>query len=507
MIESPAIKKFIMDHFIENGQEDIIQMSLRIQDHLLQNFVVNEVVLSRSSELAGRVIRVLKSRYVLLVYSDDGNYEGSFGYSELLRKETVTADMIKGYLMDITTETPFGRVLKENVFRTIKSPSSVLEFKTFASQQCRQPMSCKKNTTAKMKGTEEETEDAEPLNKRETDKLSRNVEGKRYRSVSGILGLNQSKRMTVRGFDQRGFESLMKLFSFLSNFNTFFDIGRITLEELAEAIIDPAYDSKLAFKIHSKLAEALLCEIDNTGIERFAENIKSALMLVEELAQSKKKDKKSVEGTCRSRGLSSIKTNMQFTEKNWKASMKSFVDRLCGSVGDNVAIFADCISEKKHVLDDEQLEVRLAFIEFLLNSFFITNIFRDIIHEEMDSLKELEDRKKEIQSRFREVKSLIRNSTDVEKCACLVKQRIEIEKELKSITGKILESPLKVEMGSVDGVCFLNIDKRIYAIRDGDYYCLPKDMLGYLYKHYIPRYKAEKSVLLNLLQHTEILQS
>lgn len=489
MFRSPAIKKFVIDYLIEHSQETVHEAASRIHERLVRSFVANETVCIRSLGIVGRIVRMSRAGYAVLA---PGDTERLLQHADIARSEDVSSSRIGEYIMGISMETPFGRVLKENAFESIRDSANILRCKAPANQRCDRPApqsvqspvpetKMPRSPKNKKLQREERREEAE----RRTMQIEKEEPAAKSNEVCALLELREDRRLAIRGFEAHRTECLMKIFSFLSNFKSFFKIGRIGLEELANALADPSYDSAVVLQIHSGLVEALQAEIDRRGVDAFAENIRPALMLAEELLSA---------GDTREKTRSAVDSG-----KSWRAATRAFLHRLSENIETDISALADSIEKRKSV-DNSELEMRLVLVEFLLNCFFVTDTFRGMISNETENLRDLERSRKSIHGRLKDVRQQIRRSA--EDCLeSLAAQRAAIEKEQASIAERILESPLAVEMGCIDGVYFLNVDRRIYAIRDRVYYPVSRDMILRLYKRYSPRDKAEKGILLGLVEH------
>lgn len=537
MIKSPAVRKFIMDYFIEHGQESIGKMAMDIHRYLSQNLVMNEMVFSKRLGLTGKVVKILRPGYIVAMQCDGDGREDVFQFTDLGRNDEINASDIGDYIIGVTMETPFGRVLRENAFESIRSPG-VPKRRIPTTQGHSGHPDILPSPQASVPKTIRAREIVPPRRQRESsgagtkrskggDDVSK-IQGERGKGrgsgeeskewektavgAEALLGLDSYKVVRVKGFESHRLESLMKLFSFLSNFKMFFKIREIEVEELAEAIAEPGYESKTVFKIHSRLVRALEDEIDRIGMGSFRENIKPALMVVEEKVcsmnrQNRRQGEAKKNNQERTGGETREEARMELSEKSWKSDVKEFVCKVAEGLSENVSVLTDSVCTSGKTALEEQVDARLSLMEFLLHSFFVTDTFRNMISEKMSGLKSLEKKKKDAQTRLKEIRSRMRHSADEEEASDLDRQRTSVERELASISGEILQQPLRVSMGCIDGIYFLNIDRKMYGIRDGVYYLLPPDVVANMCRNYVPRNKAEKNILSTLLQHVEILQS
>lgn len=506
MIESSAIKKFIINYFIEHSQEDIDKMIVSIHNHLLRGFLMNEMVYNMKSGEYGRISRVGGARYGVVIQSKDGVHEEDCHFSDLARRDEVSVSGVKGYLLGITIETPFGRVLKENAFGSIKDSAGVMKCKIPQNQCCGgiQPSRDSQKSLDREKGQgikpHAESAGSGGVVERRDDKTNAMEVEKNGLiediDVDSILKLRDDQILRIPGLESSDVESMMKILGVLASFRSFFDIERIDVKELAEAVIDPLYESDIVCKTHERLIEMLKAEINNMGMDVFIENSKSCMVLASECV-CPSKDK-------RQNGLESIEEPHQVLgKKQWKVDLEKFIKETSDQSGIDISHIVICIFAKDRPLSKGEIRGRLVLLELLLNMFFTTEPFREVVSEKMEASKELERKKRELQVRLRKPGSL---SLDTETSLDIAK-RSEVKKELIDTMERIFQLPTNIRIGEIDGIRFLNLNRKIYVAKERNYYLMNKDVLLRLCKEYNGRSKSERSVLASIEQHVEILQS
>jgi hypothetical protein len=527
MIESSGIKKFIIDYFIENSKEHIADMATNIYTYLASGFVLNEVVHVKKQESDGKITMIRKDGYVVLS-SSDGQRCDVFQSGDLARKEELSPNKINHFLGSITMETFFGRVLKENAYKSIFNSKNVFKCVVPQSQAGERPAAADapyKNGTAHRAETQgapegrqrrdeqkpeipkrfrREEREAEydqesikklrikPANVKPERRKEESLEPQEHGDIlSNVLELCSRSAVEIEMYGSSMMDTLMKVYSFVSNFSSFFDLKEMELQELAEAIRDPTYESPVVYKIHSKLIEAIGAEIAEHGIEDFVHNVDPALMIVDETAKSM--GNKTREGPA---GAGA---------DGWRMGVRSFVQQLADEASKSMGIFIECADRKTQPLATDQLLLRLAFIDFLLNSFFTTGVFRDMLSEKTKALKDLEKKRNMLAQKLKKIRSSMRSTVNGKKDAGLLKQKSSAEADLRSVIIKIFHSPLKIEIGSIGDVSFLNINKKIYALYKSVYYMLSRDVIFRVSKRYGARNKAEKKILQSLEQYAGCL--
>ncbi|AFM98948.2 hypothetical protein EHEL_090530 [Encephalitozoon hellem ATCC 50504] len=510
MIESSAIKKFIINYFIEHSQEDIDKMAGSIHSYILKGFLMNELVCNMKSGKYGRISKVGGGRYTMMIQSDNGEHEESCYFSDLARKDDVSASGIKGYLLGITMETPFGRVLKENAFRSIKDSTEVVRCKV-PQNQCHGAMRSSSKDSLRPLDREKRqemvpcSEGGENQNKlsKMWDGGSKAMEARNNRvserpDIGLILNMGDGQMLRIPGFGSSEVELMIKIFGVLMNFRSFFGIERIGVKGLGDAIIDPLYESDIISRTHENLIEMLNAEINSIGMDVFIENSRPCMMLASEsLRFLREKKQDTHEGT----GNPSKPRGPR--KKNWKPELEKFVEKISDQAGIDISYIIPCVFAKDCPLSQEEIRSRLVLLELLLNMFFTTELFREAISEKMKESKELERKKRVLQiglKRSGPQSSDAGAPSDIPKAS-------EARKELADTMEKIFRLPTSIEIGEIAGIRFLNLDKRIYAVKEGDYYPLSRDALFSLCKKYHSKSKSEKNVLASIEHHVEILES
>ncbi|UTX46051.1 DUF5097 domain-containing protein [Encephalitozoon intestinalis] len=504
MIESPAIKKFIVNYFIEHSQENIDDIAARIDGCLRKRFVENEVVSVVRSGEWGRISRVAGDRYVVSILSLDGGREERLHFSELARKDMAGRTEVKGYLLGITMETPFGRVLKENAFRSIRDSGEVMKCKVPQSQ-------CYEGSFVSRRGvggterrkwkTEKEGQGSREKNEeRETEgsrakRASVRKEGTKETSVSSILLVGPSQALEIPGLRKEDIELVMKIFGVVANFGGFFGIQEIDVLSLGRAIVDPWYEDDTICKIHLKLISGLRTEMDSVGMEEFVENSKACIEWAKE--QGREEDLAGDGGEMEE----CLEQSLGCGEEGWKKDLRKLIESICDDGDTDIFGIVRSISGRSRALGRGEIRKRLVVIELLMNMFFTTEQFREIIWEKMEESKDLEKKKRELQTRLKRSVGWDGESKEAGEGS-----RAEMEKELGDTREKIFQLPVNTGVGNVDGVGLLHLGRKIYAAWEGDYYLVGRDRLADLCKKYKAKNKEERHVLESIGQNIEGLK-
>ncbi|CAD25936.1 hypothetical protein [Encephalitozoon cuniculi GB-M1] len=499
MIESPAIKRFVVDYFIEHSQEDIDEMVASIHRRLLSGFVVNEDVCVVKSGECGRVVGVLGPRYAVMVQSPCGWREEDFELSELARREGVSGGRIRGYLLGITMETPFGRVLKENAFRSIRDSQEVMRCRVPQSQCCEAPNPVPGGSSGGRGGGEEQGPGQPGSRGAERQKGLSSMAA----DVESILRLSEERIVSVEGLGPWDVEAVMKIFGALATFGSVFRIRSVDAWSLASAISDPAYGSDMMRLVHEKLVGALRRDIEENGMDRFVENVRPCVGVA-------------VEAMCSAEGPQDVLQGGQQQgpvedcgKEGWKDDLREFIGCVSRGLDTDISQIVECISARDGELSRREARGRIVLLELLLNMFFTTAWFREVMSEKMEESLELERKRRELGVRARKTGETGCDGSGSEcgrprsECG---RPRSEAERDAVCAAREIFKLPTRVVLGEIGGIRFLNLGKRIYAAKEGEYYLVGRDALVRLCKRYRGRSKGEKATMANIEQHVEALQ-
>ncbi|ELA41971.1 uncharacterized protein VICG_00988 [Vittaforma corneae ATCC 50505] len=119
MIESNIIKRFIVKTFMQNSECGIQKIAEMIVNTLFSRFMLNENVVVPSRELYGKIVKCTKHIYT--VQLEDGTTV-EVPFQEIKRRYIFDYNDVYYFLECITTSTPLGRIVIENVFEKISQP-------------------------------------------------------------------------------------------------------------------------------------------------------------------------------------------------------------------------------------------------------------------------------------------------------------------------------------------------------------------------------------------------
>lgn len=126
MIKSTHLRRLIVQHFIDNITKDFCQIVQDLHQILKSSFLPNEIVTLKDSDggtAQGRVVAANRA-CVIVEY---GNVRRSFAPEQLSRGEEIGKADVMSFLLSVTEESQFGRVLVPNAKRIIMGLESQTE--------------------------------------------------------------------------------------------------------------------------------------------------------------------------------------------------------------------------------------------------------------------------------------------------------------------------------------------------------------------------------------------
>ncbi|TBU14298.1 hypothetical protein CWI40_100020 [Ordospora colligata] len=494
-------------------------MALNIHSALQTRFVPNEIVYIVDKKIFARVARNLGNDYAVIVGSEDGEHEMQCAFLSLERIKYVTQGNIKMYLLGITMETAFGRVLRKDVFRDIKEAIQIEKRKGIPSNQhctdANMPRAEKHKLKDRMnqkscipKRTKKEKDICDETDDKKTKKLSKKIKKNRSDELIGS-GLDQEYKLIFEGVGVKEMRLLMKVFCFIANFKEILGIKGVLLDELVKMFKDQSYSSESMSSMHMKMLEMIQEDARDCMVEDFVECIRPSAMLIQEAIKESKTDRSdlSIDIVAKWNDNMSIEDIVK-SECDWKQKIAMFVEFLSSHLKmDLKEIGMRVFGSDVYGMKDYNCTMvdRLVFFEFLVNMLCVTNAFRNMISERMKALKMLNKQRKKSQVMMKKAKKTV-NAEDV----CILKDKsVEQHNEDVQCSLNTLDTQpnvfIKADLGNLDGIRFFMADGTIYAQNGQDYYSVSRDRLTMMNKSYRVRSKDEKNTIANILNNSKVL--
>lgn len=339
MIESNIIKRFLVKKFMQNNDNNTVNVAELAFKNLSTRFFLNETVIVISKNAVGKIVAFSKDDNMYGVQLEDSVVNVPF--EDIKRRIPVEIADIYNFFELITVPTPLGRILIENVFEKISKPG-------FGGRQRHQtsPFASviHKNTP-------------HPTAAYHQARVPNNEQIEEKKSTPK-LNVEDLKKLEISGFDEIKLSKLLKIYCFFSKFYKLTHIKSLSLEHLSKDILSADYNTQLIMKFHKFLVETIEKDIDVYKVKF----INETRLLLEGLPVFKLAD-----------GLSNqLKKRSLIDQNNWKSETKIFLSNFAMN------------SENENVLglfQKDDVSSRLDLLDFLINLAYFTDNVRNYVHD------------------------------------------------------------------------------------------------------------------------------
>lgn len=384
MIESNIIKRFIVKSFMQNSECDISKIAEITFNSLVNRFLLNENVVLPTLELSGKIVKCSKENYVIQM-ADDSKVEVPF--KEIKRKANFDYADIYVFLEAITSVTPFGRIVIENVFEKITQPGFGASQPVFERRSSRQERTRDRNND-RIRNSEMSNRDIG--NRDSTEKrMESDLKGLQRRPEKGVrpsvfqsleirnqisksiakkaeepevkIDTNNFKKLVINGFEDKNLSILLRIYTFFTAFKYDLKLGKTihqtNIKNIGNLLLDPEYSSEIVMDIHRFFIEAIEKDISNSGY-RFTNELYLCISKLPDCISEPLKAQK--------------KKRVSFDKDNWKLQVRNFIYNFALELGsDKLLRFLD-FSKK------ESTDLRIEFLDFLFKIFSYTDTFKSL---------------------------------------------------------------------------------------------------------------------------------
>lgn len=530
MIESPAIKRFIVLHFLENPTDTILDMVRSIYSHLKSKFVEDEMVFVKSRGIHAKVQGSMGDTYILKILAEHEIEPVEVSSDDIMRKDHLTKSCILKFLEDITKDSPFGRVLRKNILHDMsvfgkdkvssvrmcrKEQSKEVSFsrnqnvrslcddhvqhgtskssKTQTDDNAEDGESYENSdldtklvshseeaTTAKMasykKGNGEmekeikvsSTENDESSVANHVKPAELHTKGS-FTSMVSVLDFLNCESVEIKGISD--LETFVEVYLLFSHFRKYFDI-EFTKENFAEALLDINYTSGVAFRIHRALLDILSRELKAVGKVQFKQLVECAIDVCvpeDSVFDSKPPQEKH------------DWSDTDINEHNWKDAMKSFCSQIYYTYGLHSIVF---YKEFTAGGADDLTADRLGLIKFLVECIYCTNTFREVVGARVEEARQSDRNRHDIVCNLKRARESISDTESSDRAAD--ENVSSLEQSLVSVEHKMLSNGYRADIANMDGVQFVYFEEHICFWKDRKLYTMSTKQLRYLMKAYMP---------------------
>jgi len=468
MIESAALRKFVISYFLVHPTNSLCTVVNRISEKIRSEFFKGELVFIKKKELTGCVVQKTESGYIVEVYDDNQKVpqKEEIRSDELMRKDSASKNEVMLFLLSVTRETPLGRVVVGNavqelgIFKGQKKPASSEHVAYAYKPEDSAPHAEQKGSWQGT--TEEKMKEAKMIEKKRVEE-----------QTSKILAI-QREIWSAPLCEQKMNEKILAVYSMLYAFHDFFKIERFALDSFVKMLFSKDYTEKLSINIHTKLLRAISHERRKSGKDGLNELIQSAADTVYGNSEMESlygliKEEKEKEST----GFTRVQWfAKEMASKSWKEYIKSFIYDIEGGCG--VKIPTNEFATWKTAVEDEKERAadRVLVISLLIEICMLGIKFRTYFETEIEELRERERERVGLSFEVKRLRDEIGISEPEEgvKMALAKSEALLAELDLK-YAPEIARS----KIGSYGGVVFLMIGTELFYTVDETYYRIDKE--------------------------------
>lgn len=265
MIESTALRQYVVTHFLLHPAKPLCRLVNSIARKIKKKFFKGEMVFVKSKELAGRIVDSTEKGYLVEIYDDNQSQpqREEVAPDEILRKDSATKNEVLRFLLSVTRDTPLGRM--------IISPN-VQDLCIFKGQK-----SVPGEPRIILSRDEEEVKQ-EPRQKspHSPEKSTGRVEAARREAQRDKILQLPRKEWGIRGAMPEINRRALAVYSFVSIFGEYLKLEPLTLSQFVSSLSSESYNDKTVVLIHSKLLKAIAHERRKSGKEGLGDLIEMA---------------------------------------------------------------------------------------------------------------------------------------------------------------------------------------------------------------------------------------
>lgn len=478
MIESNIIKRFVVKMFLQYNRLNLKEIAIKIMETLTHNFFMNESVIVKNTRRVGKICGSDKEKYIVLFGS---NEKLEFNISELDRKNKVTFEDLTHFLKCVTQETPFGRILIENVLEKMTQPGFGENKEIKETPKCtterkeRHINKSQKETKRKEKKTKISRKDLNGqkntllITKNEQKKTefkpepSEDSEKRKIKKKKSELRIEDLEKFSIKNLKDNDLKNFIKIYQAVRIFKNEFGIEKVDKDALVHAIHDPEYNSDLIFKIHASFVTMI--EQESKG-DKFYEILGFIVKNLEDY-----------EGET-SHNVPKKKGSMNF--ENWKLHIKTFIINLSKEIdNDKILVFLD-------IFKKNSVSLRLRLLVFLLDVSTLTERFRSYVDIKQNNLRA---QKSKYEKLLEAKKKLQTTSGD---------KKLKINQEIKTVEKEINFNALKLHVGKYKDNQIFILEKNFILKQNNDFYILKKDDVSCILNNLKLFHKQDKITSYNL---------
>lgn len=422
MIQSIPIKKEIIRTYLNNLNKPLEEITNLLFKQLDKTYLCGEKMLLDKTK---RCVILVKDDNVYKVRLDNGNCI-DVGFDRIERQEHISKNMVYGFLVENTTQTIFGRVLKSNVCNDIK-----------------------KNEIEKEKDKEPEVKKIKTITNK-PDKTQKKKTIEEYMKSSSV----EKKIVRVKKYEDK--VEMFDMFIFFTQFNSFVSF-EYSFENF-ESFINEFTSMKFKHVVCKEFMKIIRMEMDENY---FDDLIKVSLRM-----------------NCRIIELVPIEKGFLKVDKfDWKTVVIDKTNWI--DVMKNFIYYAVQVDSSKTNLMNTKIFDDYFFVlaKFLMDIVIHTVYFKEHIDKVIEKIRKLEKERFELNCRAKKVDLNLSEDENCKNKRVITGKIIEIDKFLH-------QNRINPRIGRYDGSNYYYVNSEIYHASKSTVFLVDKSTMNEFLKQF-----------------------
>lgn len=552
MIESPALRKFIVIYFLENSTKPVFEVVRGVYTYLKSNFVINETVFVKTKEKRAKVKSFTGETYLVNFGLDGDSDLCSICFQDMERKEYITKNSILSFIESITMMSPFGRVLKENILQDISLMQRARRVRKttgrygnacslnkdgleesedvskVGSRKYTNTRSClSKESLEEVVGNQEESipaaqegvddydlskcdiqtsdfiESEIPSATEDPERSSFTVKETKER-LSDTQGVQEESSVPPKKIGGDSSQGKRK-FSNIKDVLKTLEYEKIEVEGIEDLVLFTeiylffdCFKEPFGFQPTKEEFGSALSDRSYSSDIAFVAHKTLLCILAEEIQTLSRYQYKQVFENAFSIciDIDECDFNVQpYSNYNWMEA--EITEKNWKSMMKNFFSYlyhvhglqkVTCYREFFIKTGSNFVVDRMRILKFMIECVFSTNKFKNVVNSRLEELRAVEKKSQDIILQIKKLKSEVADTSSQEKSS---RERVlELESELLAVKRSLLDMGYKREIAYTEGIHFFYFENRICFLEDRDMYSLDPEQVKKLLSIYAPKHRS-----------------
>lgn len=484
MVLTTPLKKYIVQTFIKCSTQPIPALTTRISKYLSCNYINDEIVFYEKKKCNVKIIKSIEDSYVVSFKCDTTDDDireinrdidrdicrdicETVRGNELDRTFSIGKNDIASFLNQITEDTPFGKILRQNVWNDLRS-----EENSFVNDNY-DDIVLKKHRTSENKVYADITRMSGigKLGMKDISIDSRLTENRMQ--MEKFYG----KLIKTSGFSEKYLYIFLEVFLFLSNNNEYLSFEGIEIEDFLDELKKKDNECKFIIlivnRIMKKISEHFRFAREKEIKEMFYNAIEENNLVIEKEFSANYTEKENA--NFKNLFLANNKNeneiiwnNIEVTKSNWIQIVKNFLFDCYNTYQIEGFFKFGRICKKNTELGNED---KLFILKFLIDVVTKTFTFKEFIGESIEARKMKEKTLFDIKShiRRRTIESKDKLGDELENYRIDIRK---LERDAFEIEMYLVRKRAKVCIGKHDGTSFYFANDNVYFVKENNLYFL-----------------------------------